>query len=241
MKIGLGLYREPLTPDNFRFATQAGATHIVAHLTNYFRGKDPTISRRRRRTDGWGDCSAGHALELRGARPRWLRTSVEAAGLKLAAIENFSPKFWSDILLDGPSGRADRRAEAAVRDAGRAGVPCYRLQLLDRGRLGLARGPLRARRCAFRRLRCEPSIPTLPLPDGVVWNMRYRPAIRRALHRSGVASDRAVAAACRLPGGDRARGRRSGRRAGRPSRRSAGRRSCAAPRASSTARRSTTG
>ena len=39
MKIGLGLYRESLTPDNFRFARQAGATHIVAHVTNYFRGR----------------------------------------------------------------------------------------------------------------------------------------------------------------------------------------------------------
>ena len=28
MKIGLGLYRESLTPENFRFARQAGATHI---------------------------------------------------------------------------------------------------------------------------------------------------------------------------------------------------------------------
>lgn len=44
MKIGLGLYRESLTSDNFRFARQAGATHIVAHLTNYFRGRDPSLS-----------------------------------------------------------------------------------------------------------------------------------------------------------------------------------------------------
>ena len=44
MKIGLGLCRESLTPDNFRFARQAGATHIVAHLTNYFRGRDPSLS-----------------------------------------------------------------------------------------------------------------------------------------------------------------------------------------------------
>ena len=29
MKIGLGLYREQLTPDNFQFALQAGATHLV--------------------------------------------------------------------------------------------------------------------------------------------------------------------------------------------------------------------
>ena len=37
MKLGLGLYRHYLTADNFRFARQAGATHIVAHLTDYFR------------------------------------------------------------------------------------------------------------------------------------------------------------------------------------------------------------
>jgi mannonate dehydratase len=36
MKIGLGLYRHMLTRDNFRFAKQAGCTHIVAHLVNYF-------------------------------------------------------------------------------------------------------------------------------------------------------------------------------------------------------------
>ena len=44
MKIGLGLYRDSLTADNFQFAVQAGATHIVAHMTNYFRGRDPSIS-----------------------------------------------------------------------------------------------------------------------------------------------------------------------------------------------------
>ena len=56
MKIGLGLYRDSLTPDNLRFARQAGATHIVAHLTNYFRGKDPQLSCGND-SDGWGDCS----------------------------------------------------------------------------------------------------------------------------------------------------------------------------------------
>lgn len=40
-----------------RFATQAGATHIVAHLTNYVRGKDSAISRGND-IHGWEDCSA---------------------------------------------------------------------------------------------------------------------------------------------------------------------------------------
>ena len=38
MKLGLGLYRHALTRDNFQFARQAGATHIVAHLLDYFQG-----------------------------------------------------------------------------------------------------------------------------------------------------------------------------------------------------------
>ena len=34
MKPGLGLYRQMLTPQNFRFARQAGAQAIVAHLVD---------------------------------------------------------------------------------------------------------------------------------------------------------------------------------------------------------------
>jgi len=37
MKLGLGLYRRMLTRENFRFARQAGCTHLVVHLVDYFR------------------------------------------------------------------------------------------------------------------------------------------------------------------------------------------------------------
>lgn len=36
MKLGLGLYRNYLTAENFRFARQIGATHVIAHLTDDF-------------------------------------------------------------------------------------------------------------------------------------------------------------------------------------------------------------
>ena len=52
MKIGLGLYRNSLNIDNYKFAQQTGATHIVAHLTNYFSGSNPEISSGNE--DGWG-------------------------------------------------------------------------------------------------------------------------------------------------------------------------------------------
>ena len=41
MKLGLGLYRSLLTDDNFKFAKQAGVTHLVVHLVDYFKGADP--------------------------------------------------------------------------------------------------------------------------------------------------------------------------------------------------------
>ena len=45
MKIGLGLYRSLLTPENLRFARQVGVTHIVAHVPGGFsRGKGKVIT-----------------------------------------------------------------------------------------------------------------------------------------------------------------------------------------------------
>ncbi len=174
MQIGLGLYRDSLTPDNFRFATQAGATHIVAHLTNYFGGKDPAISRGDD-ADGWGDCSQDKLWSYEELST--LVKSVEAAGLKLAAIENFSPKFWSDILLDGPErGAQIDGMKKLIRDAGRAGVPCFGYNFSIAGVWGWQRGPFArgdAHSVGFDAARVDPDT---PLPDGLVWNMRYRPA-----------------------------------------------------------------
>ena len=36
MKLGLGLYRHMLTRDYYDFARQAGCTHVVVHLVDYF-------------------------------------------------------------------------------------------------------------------------------------------------------------------------------------------------------------
>jgi hypothetical protein len=39
MKIGLGLYRHMLTRHYYDFARQAGCTHVVVHLVDYFRSR----------------------------------------------------------------------------------------------------------------------------------------------------------------------------------------------------------
>jgi len=173
MKLGLGLYRHMLTPENFAFAKQAGTTHIVAHLVDYFRGgqslsasDDQPLGTDR----GWG--LAGDPEKL------WtldelvtLRRNIEAAGLTLEAIENFDPAHWHDILLDGP-----RRAlhienvKTIIRRMGEAGIPIMGYNFSIAGVAGRTKGNY-ARGGA-------PSVGMegpydLPMPRGMVWNMVY--------------------------------------------------------------------
>ena len=175
MKIGLGLYREMLTPDNYQFAVQAGATHIVAHMTNYFRGRDPQISGGDDRM-GWGDCSDDTLWtfeELDG-----LVKSVRAHGLELAAIENFSPRFWSDVLLDGPDrARQMEGLKRLIKDAGRAGVPCFGYNFSIAGVWGWTRGPYARGGASSVGFDAAAVDTSEPIPDGVVWNMRYRKGV----------------------------------------------------------------
>jgi hypothetical protein len=104
MKIGLGLYRHMLTRDYYNFARQAGCTHVVVHLVDYFNqgssnplNNQPTGSK----YDPWG--VAGDPNQLWTTKELMtLRAQIEDAGLILAAIENLDPAHWHDILLDGP-------------------------------------------------------------------------------------------------------------------------------------------
>lgn len=74
MKLGLGLYRQMLTPENFRFARQAGATHIVAHWVDYF-SSGPRIPQSHSRDQGWGviqnQGSSGAWMTSRRCARRW--------------------------------------------------------------------------------------------------------------------------------------------------------------------------
>jgi mannonate dehydratase len=174
VKLGLGLYRHMLTPENFRFARQVGATHLVAHLVDYFRGaghgatdNQPTGTDR-----GWG--AAGNPKKL------WtvdelvaLRRDVEAAGLTLEAIENFDPAHWHDILLDGPK-RAQHveNVKTIVRRLGEAGIPIMGYNFSLAGVAGRVTGPF-ARGGAESVGMDGPA--DAPMPRGMVWNMVYDP------------------------------------------------------------------
>jgi mannonate dehydratase len=172
MKLGLGLYRHMLTRENFQFARQAGATHIVAHLVDYFRGgmhgkhdDQPTG------TDyGWGlagDPDKLWTLEELVA----IRREAESAGLKLEAIENFDPAHWHDILLDGPKRALHiENVKVIIRRLGAAGIPIMGYNFSIAGVAGRTKGNY-ARGEA-------PAVGMegpydLPMPNGMVWNMVY--------------------------------------------------------------------
>jgi mannonate dehydratase len=172
VKLGLGLYRHMLTDDNLRFARQAGATHIVAHLVDYF-SAGPRIPTSLGEGAGWGPTQrVGKPWTLDELER--LKTRVETAGMILHAIENLDPGHWHDVLLDGPQRDAQiEQVLDAIRLLGEVGVPCLGYNFSLAGVWGHITGPFArggAESIAFDAdaLGREPD-----LPCGQVWNMDF--------------------------------------------------------------------
>ncbi|MDE3180398.1 MAG: mannonate dehydratase [Acidobacteriota bacterium] len=174
MKLGLGLYRHMLTPENFAFARQCGCTHVVAHLVDYFnQGKDNERDNQPTGGEGgWG--RAGDPDKL------WtyddlasLKSRINAAGLELAAIENLDPAHWYDVLLDGPR-KAEQleNVKALIRDMGKAGIPVLGYNFSIAGVAGRSKG--RYARGGAESVGME-AVDQTPIPNGMVWNMVYNP------------------------------------------------------------------
>ena len=161
MKLGLGLYPHILTDENFRFARQAGATHIVAHLPGYSK----TASRPVPADQPWS------LEELKG-----LRGSINSAGLELAAIENFEPHHWSDVLLDGPR-KVEQMAglKTIIRNMGQAGIPVMGYNFSFAGVYGRANGPWARGGAKSVGYLEELAPPDDEIPLGTIWNMVVDP------------------------------------------------------------------
>ncbi|MGH8024130.1 MAG: mannonate dehydratase [Limisphaerales bacterium] len=174
MKLGLGLYRHQLDREHFQFARQCGCTHLVIHLVDYFRS-----SRGNRPGDqpvgddtGWG--LAGDSTKL------WtfeeiaaIKKEIAAAGLELAAIENFDPAHWHDVLLDGPRKFEQiENLKQIIRNVGRAGVPIFGYNFSIAGVAGRVKGKFA--RGGAEAVGMDGPLDK-PLPNGMVWNMIYDP------------------------------------------------------------------
>lgn len=175
MKLGLGLYRHMLTPEHFAFARQAGCTHVIAHLVDYF-NQGTSNPRHNQPTGGkdapWG--RAGNPKELWTVQElKVLRARVEDAGLVLAAIENLDPAHWHDVLLDGPKRPQHiENVKTILRNMGEAGIPILGYNFSVAGVSGRISGPFG--RGGAVTVGMDGPVDA-PLPNGVVWNMIYDP------------------------------------------------------------------
>lgn len=174
MKLGLGLYRHMLTRENYQFALQAGATHIVAHMVDYFRGgahnrndNQPTGN-----DCGWG--RAGDPDQLWSVDELCtLRREVNAAGLELAAIENIDPAHWHDVLLGGPRKHEHlENVKTIVRRVGAAGIPVLGYNFSIAGVCGRVTGPFA--RGGATSVGMDGPVDK-PMPRGMAWNMVVDP------------------------------------------------------------------
>lgn len=171
MKLGLGLYKGILNSDNFKFAKQAGATHIVAQLVDYIKGDNPSLAKNY--LNGWGETYNQNNLwtyeELNA-----LKNEVESHGLKLEAIENFDPSHWYDVLLDGPK-KAEQieNLKMIIRNMGKVGIPVMGYYFSLAGVWGWTSGSFGrgdANSVEFDESKLDIH---QPIPNGMVWNMRY--------------------------------------------------------------------
>ena len=171
MKLGFGLYRNSLNTDNYKFVNQIGATHVVAHLTNYFSGSNPEISSGG--DNGWGVCDKEPIWDVEFLSG--LKKEMQDHNLVFEAIENFNPLHWHDILLDGP--KKNEQIEGLKRllqNMGKVGIPIMGYCFSLAGVWGWERGQY-ARGKAESVALIEGSRDFQePIPDGMIWNMRYR-------------------------------------------------------------------
>jgi mannonate dehydratase len=178
MRVGLTLSGDHLTGDGARFAAQLGVSDIVIHLNTYGRGTAEELA-------AWQSGEVGPFNGSVVTEPLWdfekmsgVVAMLAEHGLKVAALENFSPRFWSDILLDGPDKRAQMDdLKQLVRDAGRAGIPVIGYNFSLAGVWGWRR--VQAARAGSWTVEFDMSKfeHDAPIPDGMIWNMRYREAV----------------------------------------------------------------
>lgn len=174
MKLGLGLYKDLLTKENFRFAKQAGATHLVVHLAGYFEGDNPSLGSGPINS-GWGRTTNHDQLWTYDELVA-IKQHIEEHGLVWEAIENFDPAHWYDVLLDGP--KKDQQLDnlkQMIRNVGRAGIPIIGYNFSIAGVWGWTKGRFGRGEALTVRYDESEIDKSAPIPNGMVWNMVYDP------------------------------------------------------------------
>jgi len=174
MKLGFGLYQHMLNHEHYKFARQAGATHIVAHLTDYFyRGNDeandqPVGNIKK----GWGVAKPEKVWS-----PEFLaslKKEMAKHELTLEALENINPAFWHDVLLDGPKWEQHiENVKQLIRNMGQVEIPVLGYNFALAGVAGRIKEPSARGKALAVGLGGPSEALNEPIPLGMVWNMIY--------------------------------------------------------------------
>src|ERR687894_1606697 len=174
MRVGLTLSGDNLSENGAMFAAQLGVSDVVIHFNDYSAGPgaEPYLS---------GEAVGPILKDCRNVALWDYETMAGAAamlarhGLRIAALENFSPAFWSDILLDGPNRTGQMEGlKRLVRDAGRAGIPIIGYNFSIAGVWGWRRRRVGRGGATTVVVDLAGEERNTPIPDGMIWNMRYR-------------------------------------------------------------------
>ncbi len=161
-----------LNDEHYRFARQCGATHAVVHLVDYFNqgGSNTRTDQPLGDLHGWG--YAGDPNQL------WtvdelatIKADLNRHGLEWAAVENFDPAHWHDILLDGPK-KAEHieNVKTILRRLGEVGIPVMGYNFSLAGVAGRVKGPFA--RGGAEAVGMDGPVDE-PIPNGMIWNMVY--------------------------------------------------------------------
>jgi mannonate dehydratase len=172
MKLGFGFYKHMLNDEHYRFARQCGATHAVVHLVDYFNqgGSNTRTDQPLGDLHGWGYAGDPNQLwtvdELAA-----IKADLNRHGLEWAAVENFDPAHWHDILLDGPK-KAEHieNVKTILRRLGEVGIPVMGYNFSLAGVAGRVKGPFA--RGGAEAVGMDGPVDE-PIPNGMIWNMVY--------------------------------------------------------------------
>ncbi len=161
-----------LTPENYRFARQCGATHVVVHLVDYFKKATKTAQSDDQPVDdgdGWGIADYEDDFMWTVDYMKQLKAELNSYGLEWYAIENFNPAHWHDILLDGPQKNVQIVfLKQIIRNMGEAGIPCMGYNFSIAGVAGRIKENYARGSAVSVGMN---GINENSIPDGMVWNM----------------------------------------------------------------------
>lgn len=162
-----------LNKEHFQFAKQCAATHVVVHLTDYFRKTKTTYDSDNQPvggSQGWGYSVANDPIwSLESLQS--IKKEINDAGLELEAIENFEPADWYDILLDGPKKQEQMDGlKNIIRNMGKAGIPVMGYNFSIAGVATRISGDFARGDAESVGMDGEDQT---PIPHGMVWNMVY--------------------------------------------------------------------